>query len=440
VSGFIGGNVQDKYYNSLIVSLILATCNLLGYIVIVSFLAVTEVPIIIRQMDDYVDECLDSISMKESEYRDAGAFTWWMVTLAFNVLFIIMHKFNYPDNENPDLYAFLVLGINLPWTLSCVRNYIVVPNTPPTRLFCVFYDVLVTKPFFRNHLLLMVCSINGFIDSFYFPLMLMDIMNNSPVLANVARSVTDNIVPLGWVFYLFICTVIIYAQFGLAYFEEWFMFDDMADEPAGCHSVVSCFFLIFYMGVPDGSLGAVLDNASNRDQPDYMRRVAFDLSFFVWVGVLLFNIITGLMVDGFGALREEDNTRNDILSNSCFVCGFTRVTYDDVPNFKGPSFEFHKNETHDFWNYVYYYVYLKRKEKNDYSGVESFVWDMIAKTDMGWIPDKNSGAIQAASAYVADEGEIDVKKFDQMVADVFDISDGISKVKEMLDDQKNAEA
>ena len=35
------------------------------------------------------------------------------------------------------LYGFLVFGINLPWTLSCVRNYIVVPASPNTRLFVI---------------------------------------------------------------------------------------------------------------------------------------------------------------------------------------------------------------------------------------------------------------------------------------------------------------
>ena len=38
-------------------------------------------------------------------------------------------------------------------------------------------------------------------------------------------------------------------------------------------------------------------------------------------GLLLFNIITGLLVDGFGRLREDDNTQQDILVNSCFTCG-----------------------------------------------------------------------------------------------------------------------
>ena len=85
-------------------------------------------------------------------------------------------------------------------------------------MFCIGYDVLITKPFFRNHVILMFFSINGYTQSFYFPLMLMDIMNNSAVLANIARSVTDNLGALGWVFYLFICTVVIYAQVNIDHF------------------------------------------------------------------------------------------------------------------------------------------------------------------------------------------------------------------------------
>jgi hypothetical protein len=376
-------------------------------VVIVSFLAITEIPIIIQELDDFVQESLESLTMKEAEYRDFGAFTWWFVTLIFNVVFIIQHQANYPDNPNIDLYSFLVFGINMPWTLSCIRNYIVVPNTRVTRTFCVVYDVLVSKPFFRNHVLLMVCSINGFGASYYFPLMLMDIMNNSNVIANIARSVTDNAVELGWVFYLFVVTIIIYAQFGLEFFEEWFTYDGDADDGSqqGCHSVVSCFILIFYHGAPGGSLDGVLNPISNREQPTYLQRVLFDLSFFVWVGVLLFNIITGLMVDGFGALREEDNERKDILENSCFVCGFTRESYDDLPNFQGPNFDFHMTEEHNYWSYVEFYVYLKRKNKADLTGVESHAWAMILQGNLAWIPMRNSAALQEHVDNHLDEDE-----------------------------------
>jgi hypothetical protein len=205
------------------------------------------------------------------------------------------------------------------------------------------------------------------------------------------------------------------------------MADD--EEAIGCHSVVSCFFLIFYMGIPQGGMGEVLDAVSNRDQPDYLMRVAFDLSFFIWVGVLLFNIITGLMVDGFGSLREEDNVRNDILENACFVCGFTRETYDDISNFQVPNFEFHKSKEHNYWSYVHLYVYLKRREKTEFSGAESFVWDMINRTDLSWIPRRNSAAIQAANITIENnEPEaIDPLRFHELVSDVSEIRHGLRK-------------
>jgi len=52
---------------------------------------------------------------------------------------------------------------------------------------------------------------------------------------------------------------------------------------------------------------------------DYISRVFFDLSFFIVVGVVLFNVITGLMVDGFGALRDEANERADVKHSCIFI-------------------------------------------------------------------------------------------------------------------------
>jgi inositol 1,4,5-triphosphate receptor type 3 len=271
----------------------------------------------------------------------------------------------------------------------------------------------------------------------------MDIMNNSRILANVARSVTDNMTALALVFYLFVCTVAIYAQFGLEYFEDWFIYDGDADDADsyGCHSVVSCFVLIFYNGVPNGSLGDVMDNISNRhggnegqSNNTYIQRVIFDLSFFIWVGILLFNIITGLMVDGFGALREEDNERQDTLENTCFVCGFTRSQYDDVPNFRGPSFDYHKDVDHEFWIYVYFYVYLKRKDKTTFSGVESYVWKQIMDTNLGWIPSRGSAAIQNSNAVAEfeSEKEVDPVMIEQMAEDMITIKHALVKVEKTL--------
>jgi hypothetical protein len=84
----------------------------------------------------------------------------------------------------------------------------------------------------------------------------------------------------------------------------------------------------------------VLDVINNRDD-QFLARVFFDLSFFIIVGVFIFNIITGLIVDTFGSLREEAAARADQLDNECYVCGFTRTSYDDI-GMISPSFDQHK--------------------------------------------------------------------------------------------------
>ena len=94
-------------------------------------------------------------------------------------------------------------------------------------------------------------------------------------------------------------------------------------------------------------------------QGDYLQRIMYDSVFFIWVGLVLANIITGLMVDTFSAIREEEAERKEVLlqlhvsiffgdvsvkktffccitivvqviETQCFVCGITRAVYDDL--------------------------------------------------------------------------------------------------------------
>jgi hypothetical protein len=147
-----------------------------------------------------------------------------------------------------------------------------------------------------------------------------------------------------------------------------------------------------YKGVPAGSLDSVLDVVDNRNKY-YLGRVFFDLTFFVIVGIFLFNIITGLMVDTFSALREEAAARADLLNNECYVCGFTRTAYDDI-GMLSPSFDQHKDKAHFIWNYLYFIQYLQQKDQTEFSGVESYVYSMLQAKSQDWLPARTSFAAQ----------------------------------------------
>ena len=71
-----------------------------------------------------------------------------------------------------------------------LRRSVVVPYNVPLQFFTITYDLVITKPFLRNHVGLQVFSFLGFQDNQWFTLMLFDIFNNSSVLQDIVRSIT----------------------------------------------------------------------------------------------------------------------------------------------------------------------------------------------------------------------------------------------------------
>jgi hypothetical protein len=179
----------------------------------------------------------------------------------------------------------------------------------------------------------MAFSILGFIRNEFFSLLLLDIINNNVMLQNIFKAFVIPIKQLSLIFYMLVVSSIIYAHFGLAHFEE--SFED-ADGSGGCHSGLSCFWKIAYQAVHNkGNVAALMTSGRKNGRgldgaPDYQLIMLFELVFKIFVGILLFNTITGLILNTFGALRQADNRRADVLENTCFVNGLTRAAYDDM--------------------------------------------------------------------------------------------------------------
>eukprot|EP00298_Acanthocystis_sp_HF-20_P018180 c21912_g4_i1.p1 GENE.c21912_g4_i1~~c21912_g4_i1.p1 ORF type:complete len:155 (-),score=54.52 c21912_g4_i1:118-561(-) len=70
------------------------------------------------------------------------------------------------------------------------------------------------------------------------------------------------------------------------------------------------------------------------------------------------------------------------MQNKCFVCSIDRYTFDR--NTEG--FIHHIKNEHNMWQYVNFFVYLNRKNSNDYTGSESYVKSLIDKNDASWFP------------------------------------------------------
>ena len=55
--------------------------------------------------------------------------------------------------------------------------------------------------------------------------------------------------------------------------------------------------------------------------PLFTARVVYDLLFFFIVIIIVLNLIFGVIIDTFADLRSDKQQKEEILKNSCFVCG-----------------------------------------------------------------------------------------------------------------------
>lgn len=107
--------------------------------------------------------------------------------------------------------------------------------------------------------------------------------------------------------------------------------------------------------------------------PQYSWRLAYDLSFFILIIVILLKLIFGIIIDTFQELRAENQMLDEDNQNRCFICGIQR----DVFERQGHDFEQHIFHDHNLWHYLYFNMYLRRKDRTEYTGPEQYVADKV---------------------------------------------------------------
>jgi len=210
-------------------------------------------------------------------------------------------------------------------------------------------------------------------------------VKRSENLQNVIRAVTDNATQLGMtalfgviIFYLY--AIIAFMFFRSAYFSgDW-------DGVAMCESLLDCFFVTTHQGLLfSGINGEWLEkeNHVEANKAKYLARFAFEISFFVIVVIIFLNVVFGIIIDTFAAMRQVTLEKVEDMRNTCFVCSLDRYLIDRNSDL---GFDAHIRTEHNMWGYMYYIVYLARKDTTEYTGIESTVAAMIAEENIAWFP------------------------------------------------------
>ena len=216
-----------------------------------------------------------------------------------------------------------------------------------------------------------------------------------PTLQYVQRAVTEPAKQLTLTTLLGMFVIYAFALVGFYFFPDQFYSAETGENT--CSTLLRCFAVVLRNGLLSG--GGIGDYISSLGPPnthmpnmnsatDAITRTVYDTLFFVIVLVLLLNIIFGIIIDTFSSIRVSEQERRQEMSNQCLVCAIKKDVFDADASKRNlrRGFERHITEEHDVWGYLLFVDYLRRKDKDDYTGIESTIIAQMQNNDLTWVP------------------------------------------------------
>lgn len=250
----------------------------------------------------------------------------------------------------------------------------------PVKIRILLYCLADT--YFLFYAIMFVLTVLALIQPIFWGILLLEIIKRNSDMQNIVKSITINWAQLLKTAFLSIIVMYIYATIAFTYFPSNFSHDDNSDFKNYCNSLSACFSSTVYNGLRSGGgIGDALGNLTIEDEK-YWARFAFDLTFFIIVIICLLNIIFGIIIDTFAALRDKKNEFNDLIANNCIICELKKFVIES----KGEGWKTHILKSHNIESYLNFLVYIKEKKITDCTGVEKFVKESIKNNEYVFIP------------------------------------------------------
>ncbi|NWX03945.1 ITPR3 protein, partial [Caloenas nicobarica] len=375
-----------------------------------------------------------------------------LISLLFWILicFSIMALFTKRYGVRPLLVALILrsiyylgigLTLNILGALNLTNKIVFVVSFVGNRgTFIRGYKAMIMDVEFLYHVGYILTSVLGlFVHELFYSILLFDLIYREETLFNVIKSVTRNGRSILLTALLALILVYLFSIVGFLFLKDDFILEvdrlpdgKATDDPLGmhrnmetfmescsgdkiscssvptaleetaaeqweraCDTLLMCIVTVLNHGLRNGGgVGDILRKPS-KDESLFPARVVYDLLFFFIVIIIVLNLIFGVIIDTFADLRSEKQKKEEILKTTCFICGLERDKFDN----KTVSFEEHIKYEHNMWNYLYFIVLVRVKNKTDYTGPESYVAQMIKNKNLDWFPRMR------AMSLVSNEGE-----------------------------------
>ncbi|XP_026743410.1 LOW QUALITY PROTEIN: ryanodine receptor [Trichoplusia ni] len=241
--------------------------------------------------------------------------------------------------------------------------------------------VTITDNSFLYSLWYFCFSVMGNFNNFFFAAHLLDVAVGFKTLRTILQSVTHNGKQLVLTVMLLTIIVYIYTVIAFNFFRKFYVQEEDDEVNRNCHDMLTCFVFNLYKGVrAGGGIGDELEPPDGDDSEVY--RIIFDISFFFFIIVILLAILQGLIIDAFGELRDQLESVKEDMESNCFICGINKDYFDKVPH----GFDTHVQREHNLANYMFFLMHLINKPDTEYTGQETYVWNMYTQRCWDFFP------------------------------------------------------
>lgn len=224
-------------------------------------------------------------------------------------------------------------------------------------------------------------SVFGNFNYFFFAAHLLDVAIGIKTLRTILQSVTHNGKQLILTVMLTCVVVYLYTVVAFNFFRKFYIKEEDGQVDYKCHDMATCFIYHLHTGVrAGGGIGDEIEPADGDSYETY--RILFDITFFFFVIVILLAIIQGLIIDAFGELRDQLEQVKEDMESKCFICGIGKEYFDKVPH----GFEKHVMNEHNFANYMFFIMHLINKPDTEYTGQETYVWELYQQRCWDFFP------------------------------------------------------
>ena len=150
-----------------------------------------------------------------------------------------------------------------------------------------------------------------------------------------------------------------------------------------CQTLLECAITYFNHGVrAGGGIGDILPEKDFADMNSYSIRWTTDLIFYITIILLLLNMINGVIVSTFSQIRETSSQKEEDIEERCFICNKEKKDFEK----KKIDFNDHCESEHNLYNYIMFFVMLKRIEEKDLDSYQSYINEKLDEKDIVFFP------------------------------------------------------